>query len=161
MIEFILVAAPRSATAWAANWLTTDTTLCLHEPLTRWRKEQLDTLTSSKTLGIACTALALWPDFLNAHPARKVILHRDASQVRESMRRLGIAGSYDFTALKRIEGLHCDWRQLFSNPEPIYTHLLGKPFDAERHAELKSMNVQNERAIEQIRREGARALAHA
>jgi hypothetical protein len=160
MLSFMLLAAPRSGTAWAANWLTTDTTLCLHEPLTRWAKEELDHVTSDRSMGVACTALALWPDFVNAHPARKVILHREPREVRESMERLGISGGYDFTALDRIEGMHLDWRQLFDNPGPIYSHLLGKSFDAERHFELAGMNVQNAKLIHQLRREGARALAH-
>ena len=160
MLSFMLLAAPRSGTAWAANWLTTDTTLCLHEPLARWSIKQLDCIESDKTLGIACTALARFPDFVNAHPAPKVILHRDSREVCESMVALKVPGSYDFAALDRIEGMHCDWRQLFDDPAPIYQHLLGKPFDAERHFELAAMNVQNERLIRQLRAGGAHAFAH-
>lgn len=164
MIAFMVIAAPRSGTAWAANWLTTDTTLCIHEPLTRWSQEQLDGIASTKTLGIACTVLARSPDFVNAHPARKVILHRPEREVRASMANLRIAGDYDFRALDRIEGRHCDWRELFTDPGSIYTYLLGKAFDAERHRELVGMNVQNDRvigAIQRRQRENARAFAHA
>lgn len=163
MISFMIIAAPRSASAWASVWLTTDTTLCIHEPLTRWRQEQLDGIPSIKALGVACTALARFPDFVNAHPARKVILHRSEREVRASMASLGIAGDYDFRALDRINGNHCDWRELFTDPEPIYTYLLGKPFDAERHHELVGMNMQNDRvigAIRRMQRETARASAH-
>jgi hypothetical protein len=31
---------------------------------------------------------------------------------------------------------------LWDNPEPIWSHLIGTPFDAERHALLKELNVQ-------------------
>ncbi len=60
MLSFMLLAAPRSATAWAANWLTTDTTLCLHELSTRWAMEELDNVPCGKVLGVVCTALALY-----------------------------------------------------------------------------------------------------
>jgi hypothetical protein len=143
VIEFMLLGAPRSATAWCSNWLTTDNTLCIHEPLARWSIGELDEIKSSKVLGIACTVLAQAPEFVNRHSSRKVILHRDATEVRESMRKLRIEGAYDFAAMDRIEGMHCDWRKVFTDPEPIYTFLLNRKFDRERHAELINLNVQN------------------
>lgn len=160
MIEFMLLGAPRSATAWCANWLTTDRTLCLHDPLIRWTLAELDQRGSPRTLGIACTTSALLPN-INQHNARKVILHRDAQEVRESMARLHIRGSYDFGSLDRVEGWHCDWRQVFEDPAPIYEFLLRHPFDAERHDELKGMNIQNTRLIHQLQSGGVHALAHA
>lgn len=160
MIEFMLLAAPRSATAWAANWLTTDRSLCLHDPLNRWTLEELDQRwLRQRCLGIACTASALLPD-INQHPARKVVLHREPREVRESMERLHIHGSYDFAALDRIQGRHYDWRQLFDDPAPIYEYLIRQPFDAERHEELVGMNVQNTRLIREVQMGGARAFAH-
>lgn len=147
-IEFMVIAAPRSGTAWAANWLTTDTTLCLHEPSLRWPYQEWDRMRSNKMVGIACTAVAIAnPAFVCSHPARKVILHRDLVEIRASMQRLQIAGDYDPQVLWDIEGLHCHWRQLFTDPEPIYTYLLQRPFDSLRHQELKSFNVQNTAAI--------------
>lgn len=160
MIKFMLLAAPRSGTAWAANFLTTDATLCLHEPLARWNMEQLDGIESGRTLGVACTALALFPGFVNAHPAKKVILHRDAKEVRASAKALGLNPIYDFAALDRIDGLHCHWRTLFTDPARIFTYLLGKPFDAERHRELVSLNIQNLTLINQLREDQRVALAH-
>lgn len=159
MIEFMLLAAPRSATAWAANWLTTDRSLCLHDPLNQWTVEELDRRRGPKMLGIACTVSALLPN-INEHAARKVILHRTPQEVRESMERLGIRGSYDFAALDQVQGRHYDWRQLFEDPAPIYEYLLRYPFDAERHAELTGLNVQNMRLIHMLQMGGARAFAH-
>lgn len=156
----MLLAAPRSATAWAANWLTTDRSLCLHDPLNRWTLAELDQRhIRRRKFGIACTASALLPD-INTHSARKVVLHRDPQEVRESMQRLQIRGSYDFAALDRIQGRHYDWRQLFEDPAPIYEYLIQQPFDAERHEELVGMNVQNTRLIRQVQIGGARAFAH-
>lgn len=150
MIDFMLLAAPRSGTAWCANWLTTDMSLCLHEPLARWKPEDLDRIESAKKLGIACTTLALQPAFVNAHPARKVILHRPADEVQASMAALRISGSYDHQALDRIQGMHCDWREIFLAPEGVYTYLLQRPFDAERHRELLAFNIQNQHLIRQV-----------
>jgi hypothetical protein len=149
-IEFMVLSAPRSASAWVSNWLTTDTTLCLHEPLARWKLEELDAIDSPKVLGIACTALALQPDFVNAHPARKVILHRPLAEIRSSMKALRIEGDYDPKALDRIKGLHCDWREVFLAPEAIHAYLLEKPLDQERHRELLQFNVQNQRLIREL-----------
>lgn len=148
----MVLAAPRSGTAWAANWLTTDTTLCLHEPLARWRPSELDSIQSHKSVGVACTALALMPEFVNRHPARKVILHRDIEDIYTSMHQLKIPGHYDAAVLDRIEGIHMPWTALFDSPEEIYTFLLLRPFDAERHRELVNFNVQNEKLIKELQR---------
>lgn len=161
MIEFMLLAAPRSGTAWAANWLTTDRSLCLHDPLNRWTLAELDNRwLKHRKLGIACTVSALSKD-INQHTARKVVLHRDPQEVRESMAQLRIRGDYDFAALDKVEGRHYDWEQLFEDPAPIYEFLLRVPFDIERHRELRGMNVQNSRLIRQLQTGGARAFAHA
>ena len=147
----MVLGAPRSATAWCSVWLSTDTTLCIHEPMTRYRFVDLDKLQSTKALGISCTVLGLMPDVMNNHPARKLILHRDPKEVRESMQKLGIKGDYDFAALDRIQGMHCHWRKIFTEPALIYEYLLEKPFDAERHAELTGLNIQNTELIERLR----------
>lgn len=143
-VEFMLLAAPRSGTTWASNWLTTDTTLCLHDPLWRWHHSELDGIQSLKRLGVACTGLALFPEWVNAHPARKIILHRDLSEVDTSLQRIGMTGcSKQWEGvLDRIDGIHLEWTELFSRPQYIYEYLLDLPFDAERWANLREMNVQ-------------------
>ncbi len=144
MIEFMIIAAPRSGTTWASNWLTTDSTLCLHDPLLSWTKEQLDGLQSERTMGIACTAIGMFPQWLDAHPARKVILHRDLDEVDASLERIGMTpvGRYWSGVLGQLNGLHVPWRNLFDDPAPIYEYLLQRPFDAERHAYLRDINIQ-------------------
>jgi hypothetical protein len=143
-IQFMVIAAPRSATTWCSNWLTTDTTLCLHDPLWRWHYSEIDAVPCSKVLGIACTGIALFPDWVNAHPARKVILHRPLDEVDASLERIGLSalhGSWD-GVLDRIRGVHLDWRDLFARPKYIYEYLLDRPFDAERHEALREINMQ-------------------
>ena len=144
MIDFMLIAAPRSGTTWAANWLTTDTTLCLHDPLLKWTKDELMTLDSPRRLGIACTGIAMFPEWVNAHPARKVILHRPLSEVDTSLQAIGMTpcSAQWEGVLDRIDGVHIDWREMFTRPQFVYEYLLDLPFDPERWALLREFNVQ-------------------
>lgn len=143
-IQFMVISAPRSASTWCANWLTTDTTLCLHDPLWRWHYSELDAVPSSKVLGISCTGIALFPEWVNAHPARKVVLHRDLKEVDASLERIGLtACSAQWEGvLDRIRGVHVDWHDVFERPKSIYEYLLDRPFDAGRHELLREVNVQ-------------------
>lgn len=144
MLNFMILALPRTATTWAANWLTTDNTLCLHDPLNNWHYTALDGLESRRRVGVSCTGLYNFTDWLNDHPAPKVILHRDMSEINEELRRLGMPEitKADKLKLGRIKGLHCHYSDLFKNPAPIYERLLGVPFDQERHAELCQIAMQ-------------------
>lgn len=140
-IEFMIIAAPRSGTTWAANWLTTDTTLCLHDPLYQNHYSELDGIPSRCKLGVSCTGLMYFPEWLNKHPARKVILHRDFKEIQESLASIGLpsTGENYEDRLDIIQGKHYVWSDIFNNPKPIYEYLLGKKFDAERHLELKKI----------------------
>jgi len=162
MIEFMILAAPRSATTWTANWLTTDTTLCLHDPLLKWTKDELLELKSNKRLGVACTGLALFPEWVNAHPARKVILHRPLNEVDESLQAIGMTGcSAQWEGvLEMIVGVHIDWQDIFTRPQYVYEYLLDQPFDAERWASLREMNVQPMFEGLTVNRQATAALMH-
>lgn len=144
MIEFMVIALPRSGTTWASNWLTTDDTLCLHDPLWERHYSELDEIVSRKRLGVSCTGLMLFPDWLNAHPARKVILHRDVVEVNESLSAIGMPTLEQDAEdrLWRIDGRHVAWTDLFDAPHEIYEHLLQKEFDEERHEELRKIAMQ-------------------
>jgi len=146
VIEFMALGMPRSGTAWLANLLTTDTTLCEHDPMWRVHYSDLDSIFSDKHLGVPCTGLALFPEWVNAHPARKVILHRPFEEVDASLRAMGsepLAAPW-VGALDRIQGTHVSWKEIFDphGARGIYEFLLEKPFDAERHAMLVGLNVQ-------------------
>lgn len=143
MIEFMILAAPRSGTTWVANWLTTNNTLCLHDPLWKHHYNALDKIESKKVLGVACTGLYMFPDFVNYHPARKIILHRDEQEINESLNAIGLPPvSNTERDLKKIAGYHLDWREVFMNPRGIYEYLTGFEFDEERHAFLKEIEMQ-------------------
>jgi hypothetical protein len=144
MIEFMVLSAPRSASTWCANWLTTDVTLCLHDPLFQHHYRDFDAIASSKRLGIACTGTGYFVEWVNDHPARKVILHRDPDEVASSLAAIGLTPPLPllYDNLARIDGMHVDWTDVFEKPAPIYEHLTGLPFDAERHAALCDIEMQ-------------------
>ncbi len=141
MIDFMVIGLPRSGTAWAANWLTTDTTLCLHDPLAKYHHTELDGLVSDKRIGVACTGLWMVPEWVNAHPAKKVILHRPIEAINQSLDGVGLP-PVGYIDLGRLDGLHVDYEAMWLDPEPIWEHLTGKPMDWERHSLLSSLNVQ-------------------
>lgn len=144
MVEFMIVALPRSGTTWAANWLTTDTTLCLHDPLYTTHYSGWDAIQTEKTLGISCTGIVHFPDWLNQHPARKVILHRPIVEINQSVEAIGlprVAPTLEHS-LNRVEGMHVYWTDIFDKPKGIYEFLTGLEFDAERHAFLKDIEMQ-------------------
>lgn len=140
----MLIAAPRSGTTWASNWLTTDNSVCLHDPLSRVHYSDWDFIRCNKTLGISDTGIAVFDKFVNLHPARKVILHRDRREIDSSLNSLGVPSLTNIWdgALDKIEGMHVHWLDIFNNPKPIYEFLLQKEFDAERHALLKEIEMQ-------------------
>jgi hypothetical protein len=153
MIDFMIIAAPRSGTAWAANWLTDDHSFCHHDPLFERHYEDLDSMDADgRVLGVACTGIANFLEFLKGHPAKKVILHRRQDQVNDAC----VANGFPpvpmqfFKNLDAIEGLHVPWTWLFAKPENIHRFLFGdRRFDARRHQLLVGLNVQ--RDLEQIK----------
>lgn len=140
----MVIAAARSATTWCANWLTTDTTLCLHDPLWKTHYSEWDAIQSTHTLGISCTGIALFPEWVNQHPARKVVLHRDAGEINASLEKIGLPPLAQIWCerLESIQGMHCHWEDVFERPQRIYEHLLQRPMDWERHALLKEIRMQ-------------------
>jgi hypothetical protein len=146
-LAFMVVALPRSATTWVSNWLTTDKTLCLHDPLYTCKLEDLDSLKSEKLLGISCTAIFRFNEYLDNHPARKLVIHRDLDEINASLRdELGVNTFTEAQddSLYDIDGLHVTYNQLFdtSFAKTMYEHLLELPFDEERYNYLVGLNIQ-------------------
>lgn len=138
MIEFMVIGNPRSGTTWAANWLCTDTTHCLHDPFATVHYQDWNKVKSNKMLGVSDTGIAIFHQWLNNHPARKVILHRDMQEIFSQVPEFeGLQDNLD-----KIDGMHVHFTDLFNNPKRIYEFLLQKEFDAERHQELKNIQMQ-------------------
>ncbi len=161
MIEFMVLSAPRSASTWAANWLTTEKTLCLHDPVLEHAPEDFDQIPADRTLGVACTGLALLPGFLRLHPARKVIIHRPMDEIDQSLESIGLTklGTQWLSALDAIGGYHVFYGDLFNPKEAagIYEFLTKQPFDAARHEQLVAMHVEPQ--FERIKLKPDRARA--
>jgi hypothetical protein len=162
MVEFMVLSAPRSASTWAANWLTTEKTLCLHDPVLEHYPEDLDTIACDRVLGVACTGLALLPDFLRLHQARKVIIHRPTDQIDASLEAIGLTklGPQWETALDRLGGYHVLYEDLFDAREAasIYEYLTRQAFDAARHEQLCGMHVEPNFEKVKIKPDRARAF---
>lgn len=147
MMDFIVTGLPRSGTTWVANWLTTDTTLCIHDPLYKYHLEDLDNIETNKKLGISCTAIWRSSEFLKNHPARKLIIHRDLNEVNDSLsNEMGVPtiSKEKADSLSDIYGIHLSFVDLF-NPviaKEVYETLLEKQFDEERYAHLVELNIQ-------------------
>ena len=124
----------------------------MHDPLWQMHHRDLDrmlpTYSAAKIRGIACTGIWRWPDFLNAHPARKVVLHRPISEVRASMTRLGLPELPENAAemLGEVDAMRIDYRALFAprHARKVWQHLTGGavPFDERRHARLVEMRIE-------------------
>lgn len=162
LVRFMVLSAPRSASTWAANWLTTEKTLCLHDPVLEHYPEDLDKIPCDRALGVACTGLALLPGFLRLHPSRKVIVHRPLDEIDQSLESIGLTklGPQWDTALDQIGGFHVFYGDLFDIKEAagIYEYLTHQRFDAARHEQLVAMHLEPNFAKVRIKPDRARAF---
>lgn len=145
-VKFMVLSAPRSGSTWCSNWLTTERTLCLHDSVLQFEPEELDRIECTRALGVACTGLAHYRDWVNTHEARKVILHRQREEVDDSLLGIGLTPLSKVWdgVLEGIRGTHVHWREIFDPDKAarIYTYLTGLAFDRARHELLLDMNVQ-------------------
>jgi hypothetical protein len=148
-IEFMVIGQPRTGTTWASNWFTTDEIHCYHDPLYNTHYSEWDDKLSIETMttGISCTGIWRWADWLNEHRSRKLIIHRDLSEIAESMKSIGLP-VHDLEEaeekLKSINGIHIDMHQLFNTNDAafIWREIARKPFNAARHAALVQVEMQ-------------------
>ena len=150
-LSFMVLGGPRSATTWAANWLTTDTTFCLHDPLLEYTRRQLDVMTiPDKLIGIACTSSILFPEWVLKHPAKKIMLYRPVEEINYSLETLGLPTLDAYAHFKRMKVLMDKgiepifWQSLFDREvaAKVWKTLIGTPFDSYRHDLLIQFNVQ-------------------
>ena len=147
VLDFIVTGFPRSATTWASVWLNTQITHCVHDPLHHWHYTDFDQVLGSElfTTGISCTGVWHWVDWLNAHPAKKLVLHRGFSDVQNSLVAAGFPQmpESDRHGLDNVQGLHVHYADLFNKhtAEHIWNYLVPEPFDAKRHKELVASRI--------------------
>lgn len=141
----MVVSGERSGSTWVANWLTTDKSICYHDPRMRWTEEQIRTLSApGKRVGICCTYQGMDPEWANQQLVPTVILHRDPEEIRESFRKMGLIPFVHNPPLECVGGWHVDWRAPFdpAQAREIYEFLLWQEMDEARHKELVQMNIQ-------------------
>lgn len=149
MISFMVLGGPRSGTTWAANWLTTSETICLHDPLLEFTPDRLMRMTfaDGQRLGISCTSSTLYPEWVNAQRCPKVVLYRPVADINRSLRALGLVELIESRHLARLaavkDALFVPYEFLFSTTgaRQIAAHV-GVPFDVARHHYLCGMRIE-------------------
>ena len=149
MIDFMVIGLPRSGTTWASVLFTTDTTLCFHDPLYTVHYEDWDDVLSKpyKRVGVSCTGIWRWVDWVNTHPAKKILLHRDIKEIEQSLNEIGlhVPDLYEGEKLlESIDGLHVPFTDLFDSARcnRLWNHVLDKPFDRDRFELLVNIEMQ-------------------
>ena len=155
MIDFMVLALPRSGTAWVANLLTTDSSLCIHEAFMDHSINDLDTRPHDGMLGIAETSAFTKVDEINQHSAKKLVIERPFNEVNESIAKLGFKAMplYSDDLMIQLKGYRIAFKDLFNYDimAEAYYYLLRKELNQERHRMLCQMNIENTVAIERVR----------
>jgi len=143
VVDFIVLGLPRSGTTWLANWLTTDRSLCLHDPFAKTLPEHWDA--GTKRLGISCTGAYLMPDWLTQQDCPVALIERDPADCDASLQRLGLGSTWPLrTAFKRAAGRRWRFDDLWNEDKAreLWAFLLpGLPFDTARYRLLKDMRI--------------------
>lgn len=145
MLDFAVVGLPRSGTTWLANWLTTDRSLCLHDPFSiglpaTWPRDH-------RRFGIACTG-AYWAMPKVLEGATVVVIERDPRDCEASVTALGfpagLMGELQ-ASLSQTAGYRFRFDDLWIEDEArkLWDVLMpSHPFDVLRYRLLAQMQVQ-------------------
>lgn len=157
-LDFIITGLPRSGTTWVSNWLTTDKSLCVHDPLNFAHYEDIE---SSPLLadenkryvrrGICCTAAYNFPEWVNGYRCQKAVITRDIAAVRKSFHKseIGALDHYAEAKLALIKAPRIKYEDLF-NPmcaKVFWDHIMDPKdswleFDITRHMLLSQMKIE-------------------
>lgn len=144
MIDFIVLGLPRSATTWLANWLTTDKSLCLHDPFAKSLPETWDA--GGKRLGISCTGAFLLPGWLEAQSCPVAIIERDPEACDTSLRKMGLPTTWPLRkAFKQADGRRWRFADIWieDKAREMWAFLLpGIAFDAARYRLLRGVRIE-------------------
>lgn len=141
----MVLGLPRSGTAWCANWLTTDRSLCLHDPFSRRLPEHWPF--DHRKRGISCTGAYLLPGWLRQHHCPLVVVERDRGACDASLKAMGLPETTDamVAALDAVDAPRFAFADLWDEAKAkgLWKYLVpGVPFDAPRYRQLRGMNVQ-------------------
>lgn len=144
-LDFIVLGLPRSATTWIANWLTTDRTLCLHDPFAMGEPETWPV--DYRRRGICCTTAYVLPGWLNAYHCPIAVIERDPATCDASLAKLGLPGTTSFRdRFETARGARFEFDALWNEgaARALWEYLLPSsiPFDALRWRLLKDMHIE-------------------
>lgn len=148
MIDFAVLALPRSGTTWAANWLTGYRHICLHDPLQHHTGEELLkwAYRNPKETGVSCTGLWAHPEWVQANVRKWVIIDRPIHEVQASLIEIGLAPLPD-AAIEKFRAMPGRRFQMADLFDPFMASVIQRellphlPFDVERHRELCKMEI--------------------
>lgn len=145
-LDFIVLAYPRSGTTWLANWLTTDRSLCLHDPFSHGMPDVWPV--DGRIRGISCTGSYLLGDWLAQYTCPVVILERDRADCDASLHAVGLGAFASAASTERLDTMAA-YRFAFDDlwhedtARALWAYLLPTiPFDAIRYRLLRDMQVQ-------------------
>lgn len=142
-VDFIVLGLPRSGTTWLANWLTTDRSLCLHDPFSTALPEHWDA--GLKRLGISCTGSYLLPKWLAAQDCPIAVITRDHAACDASLAAMGLPPTTDPSLLAIAPGRRWRFEDIWNEDtaRELWAFLLpGIAFDAARYRLLREMRVE-------------------
>lgn len=146
---------PRSRTAWLANWLTTDESICYHDRVFTTTEIQGLLDHSNKAIGMSGPEVCLLYEQNQSSPW--LVVHRDKSDALPAFAK--IARGHVTISDEQLEkwwdererliggiaGLHVSFEQLDNEAtmENVWKHLLPDvKFDVERFRMLRGLNIQ-------------------
>lgn len=146
MLDFVVTGLPRSATTWLANWLTTDRSLCLHDPFAlgwpdKWERD-------GRRFGISCTGIYLMPEILERQDCPVVIIERDPADCESSIEKMGLPpGQIQKlkAMLDKAEGWRFPYHDIWveARARELWGYLLpGFPFDVLRYRQLSQFRIE-------------------
>lgn len=143
-LDFIVLGLPRSGTTWLANWLTTEHSLCLHDPFASHLPE--DIRGDGRRMGVSCTGMYLMPALLHSQRCPVAVIERPVSACDASLDRLGLPSAAPLRRhLEAVEGRRWSFESLWDECEArrLWVYLLpGIPFDRLRYRLLREMRIE-------------------
>lgn len=148
MIDFAIVALPRSGTAWLSNLLTTNDVICWHDPLAyKFRPEEVVKMNG----GFSDTGMGFYPGIVN-RIQKRIVISRGRAKCEESLHRIGVDLPFlDLleSSIKEVNAdITVDFDDLFEykTSNMIYEFCIGERLSKERHALMRELDVQNRSA---------------
>lgn len=143
-LDFIVLGLPRSGTTWLANLLTTQQSLCLHDPFAHLLPEQIKG--DGRRLGVSCTGLCLMPSLLASQRCPVVVIERDVADCDASLAEIGLGSAAPIKPhLDRVQAKRFAFSDLWDEYQArrLWIYLLpGIPWDGPRYRLLRDMRVE-------------------